>query len=393
MTVSFDDIRGEVLPGGHLVARVPGIVIVIRRDEGTGQASSADLLALIRQAAQDSSPAPGRDLARLLTEWVVTTSSVPGFGTIAATEEGIAVFLHGDISVSELPTDNATSGNELLHLSGRTAAFTVDRLLPWPAGPLVLAAGATPDPEGGSTAIGVLGWSGLVEGLVPGEGIVLGARSTVSGKHGGGRHHSPMPPAPAPAQQPLMAAPTGPRRAGTGTNAGASGRPAGPCAPGRRPGPGATPGPTPVAPPAPVAAAAPSRRPHRLHPRPPRLRRPPHRPRPNLRRPPRPPPAGPPAASPAPPAAPPPPPPPGAAPPKLRPPRVFEQIHGSHVHEARRPPLPIAGVKQPAPGPVPLTRRRTSSSRDSAAHATTTTTPGCRSVRSAESGWTSAPAF
>ncbi len=72
MTVSFDDIRGEVLPGGHLVARVPGIVVVIRRDEGTGQASSADLLALIRQAAQDGSPAPGRDLARLLTEWVVT---------------------------------------------------------------------------------------------------------------------------------------------------------------------------------------------------------------------------------------------------------------------------------------------------------------------------------
>ena len=45
MNVSFDDIRGEVLPGGHLVARVPGIVVVIRRDEGAGQASSADLLA------------------------------------------------------------------------------------------------------------------------------------------------------------------------------------------------------------------------------------------------------------------------------------------------------------------------------------------------------------
>ena len=86
MNVSFDDIRGEVLPGGHLVARVPGIVVVIRRDEGAGQASSADLLGLIREAAVDGAPAPGRDLARLLTEWVVTTSAVPGFGTIAATE-------------------------------------------------------------------------------------------------------------------------------------------------------------------------------------------------------------------------------------------------------------------------------------------------------------------
>ena len=51
MNVSFDDIRGEVLPGGHLVARVPGIVVVIRRDEGAGQASSADLLGLIREHA------------------------------------------------------------------------------------------------------------------------------------------------------------------------------------------------------------------------------------------------------------------------------------------------------------------------------------------------------
>ncbi len=327
MSVSFDDIRGEVLPGGHLVARVPGIVVVIRRDEGAGQASSADLLALIRQAAQDGSPAPGRDLARLLTEWVVTTSSVPGFGTIAATEEGIAVFLHGDISVSELPVPDAmadaAAGDDLLHLSGRTAAFTVDRLLPWPAGPLVLAAGATPDPEGGSTAIGVLGWSGLVEGLVPGDGIVLGSRSTVSGKHGGGRHHSPMPPAPVQTQQPLVQQPQAAELVLGPTQEHPAARPDPvPLAAARAaaPAPMLTP-PTPVASPPPVPAAPAA------------------------------PPAGSPAASPAPSAAPPPPPPPGAAPPKLRPPRVSEQIHGSHVHEARRPPLPIAGVKPPAPRP------------------------------------------
>ena len=273
MNVSFDDIRGEVLPGGHLVARVPGIVVVIRRDEGAGQASSADLLALIRQAAQDGAPAPGRDLARLLTEWVVTTSAVPGFGTVAATEDGIAVFLHGDVSVSELPEPGApagAAGGDRLHLSGRTAAFTVDRLLPWPAGPVMLAAGAVPDPEGGSTAIGVLGWSGLVQGLVPGDGIVLGTRSAVAGQPAG-RHHSPMPAAPADVVQETQA----------------------------HPAPRPEPGPEPAA-----ATALP-------------------------------------------------PPPPDSPPPKLRTPKVFEQIHGSQVHEARRPPLPIVGVKAPSGAPRP----------------------------------------
>ena len=344
MSVSFDDIRGEVLPGGHLVARVPGIVVVIRRDEGAGQASSADLLALIRQAAQDSAPAPGRDLARLLTEWVVTSRSVPGFGTIAATEEGIAVFLHGDVSISELPAAGAVAADDLLHLSGRAAAFTVDHLLPWPAGPLVLAAGATPDPEGGSTAIGVLGWSGLVQGLVPGDGIVLGARSAVSGKHGGGRHHSPMPAAPQPAAaDPALAAEPVVLES---TQEHASARP--------DPRPQPAIGPEVVASVAPPAAAGPP--PPRAPDLPPAPALPPSAPPVALATPPAapaaPPPAGPaaPAAMPATPVTPPPPP-PGAALPKLRPPKVFDQIHGSHVHEARRPPLPIAGVGSPPVAP------------------------------------------
>ena len=355
MNVSFDDIRGEVLPGGHLVARVPGIVVVIRRDEGAGQASSADLLALIRQAAQDGSPAPGRDLARLLTEWVVTTSAVPGFGTIAATEEGIAVFLHGDVSVSELPVPQVVAGaaaaSDLLHLSGRTAAFTVDHLLPWPAGPLVLAAGATPDPEGGSTAIGVLGWSGLVEGLVPGDGIVLGARSTVRGTHGGGRHHSPMPPAPV--QHPQVHDTPVPEPALEATQEHPAARPdrqpnlppvpVAPPTPVAPPPTPVAPPPTPVAPPPAPAApppSAPIAPPLTPAAPPPTPAAPPPIPDPSPRG------AGQPPVSAA-----PPPPPPGAAPPKLRPPRVSEQIHGSHVHEARRPPLPIAGVKPPAPRP------------------------------------------
>ncbi len=218
MNVSFDDIRGEVLPGAHLVARVPGIVVVIRRDGTAGEASSADLLSLIRRAAVEAAPAPGRDLARMLTEWVVRTRSAPGFGTIAAAEDGIAVFLHGDVSVSELPEPGVPPAPDpdRLMLSGRTAAFTVDRLLPWPAGPVALSAGRPANPDEGDTSIGVLGWSGLVEGLVPGDGIVLGAPKTATGLPAG-RHHAAAPsvqtqehPAARPSREPTVEHPLPP---------------------------------------------------------------------------------------------------------------------------------------------------------------------------------------
>ncbi len=246
MNVSFDDIRGEVLPGSHLVARVPGIVVVIRRDGTAGEASSADLLALIRQAAVDAAPAPGRDLARMLTEWVVRTRAVPGFGTVAATGDGIAVFLHGDVGVWELPEPGvaSTPATDRLRLSGRTAAFTVDRLLPWPTGPVVLAAGSGADLEDSGTAIGVLGWSGLVEGLVPGDGIVVGSRKAATP----GRHHQAA--EPEPTQEHSMPQP------------------------------------------------------------------------------------------------------PSVEPAKLRPPRISEQIFGSHEHEAPRPPLPVAKLHPGAGGPA-----------------------------------------
>ena len=314
--IEFDDVRGEVLTGSHLVLRVPGIVALIRRDEGGGQAASADLLSLIRDAAREGGAAPGRELALRLTRWVVVTGAVPGFGTVAATEDGIAVFLHGDVSLSELAGPDSLHHHgddhrEPLHLSGRTAAFTVDRLLPWPAGPIALAAGAAPEPEG-PTAIGVLGWSGLVQGLVPGDGIVLGSRAAAE-PGPGGRHHAGAP-------APVAVGEAAPRSAGGRVGATQAHRDARPDADTdpvmRRP-------PAPAAPDAAAqfAAVASSQAP---------------------------PVASAPAAPPVPPSPDPGPPlpvPPGAAPPTLRPPRRSEQIHGSHRHEARRPPLPLAGAK------------------------------------------------
>jgi len=323
--IEFDDVRGEVLAGSHLVLRVPGIVALIRRDEGAGQAASADLLSLIRDAARESGAAPGRELALRLTRWVVVTGAVPGFGTVAATEDGIAVFLHGDVSLSELAGPDSDH-HEPLHLSGRTAAFTVDRLLPWPAGPIALAAGAAPEPEG-PTAIGVLGWSGLVQGLVPGDGIVLGSRAGAEPVTGG-RHPTGAPAAGA-AGEPV------PQSAGAdafdplATQAHRDARPRADTDPvTRRP-----PAPTPPAqvPPAVVAQVPPAGAAQVL----PAAAAP----------------AVDPSVLPRPDPGPPLPVPPGTAPPKLRPPRFSEQIHGSHRHEARRAPLPVAGAKVAAPRP------------------------------------------
>ena len=204
MTVEFDDLRAEVLPGNHLVLRVPGVVAVVRRDAGGGQASSAELLELIREVARESGREPGRTLTQRLGRWVTSSAAVPGFGTIAATGDGIAVFLHGDVSVFELAESGANGSDAPVHLSGRTAAVTVEESLGWPAGPLVLAADAVPRPEA-DTAIGVLGWSGLVEGLVPGDGVVLGSRHSAApappGRHapaGRADHPEVAPPDPPP---------------------------------------------------------------------------------------------------------------------------------------------------------------------------------------------------
>lgn len=318
MNVSFDDIRAEVMPGAHLVARVPGIVVVIRRDGTAGEAAAADLLGLIRQAAVDAAPAPGRDLARRLTEWVVRTRAVPGFGTVAATEDGIAVFLHGDVGVAELPEPGAVAGPaaDRLHLSGRTAAFTVDRLLPWPSGPLVLSAGATGDPQEPDTSVGVLGWSGLVEGLVPGDGIVLGAPKTAAGAPIG-RHASPLP---------SVQAPLPPKAAAGGEPEPTQEHPAAhpdqePTAEHRIPAP---PEPEPEPEPGPPVGVPDGRR--------------------FVSTPLRPPPAAPPPA------------PPSDQPVELRPPRLSEQIFGSHEHEKPRPPLPVAGPGEKDPAARPAKR-------------------------------------
>ena len=342
--ISFDEIHGEVLPAGdgpsHLVARVPGVVTVIRRDAAGGEAAAAELLELIRQAAAEAAPAPGRDLARRLTEWVVRTRAVPGFGTIAATDDGIAVFLHGDVTVAELPAPGTAGAPaaEPLHLSGRTAAFTVDRLLPRPAGPIVLTAG-DPDRRPADPSIGMPGWSGLVQGLVPGVGIVLGAPATTpAAAPAPGRHASRSVPAPTAEPEATQEQPAArPSREPTAEH----------------PVPDRAAEPVPVAePPRPPLPRADARKFVSTPLGPPATPPAPPSPPPSSPPPSSPPPSSPPPSPPSSAPSSPPPAPPSDEPVKLRPPRLSEQIFGAHQHETPRPPLPVpgaGGAAKPAP--------------------------------------------
>lgn len=158
---AFDAARATVQPGQHVVGRFPGVLLLIRRDAPADDERIAALLEICRDAASAAPRAPGRQLARRLTGWLAQTDDAAGFGTVAATEEGLAVFLYGAVTV-EIPTAG-------LQLSGRTAAFSVDRLIDWPHGVVHLRADA---PEPTSSGDGP-DWAGLFLGVVSGAGASL----------------------------------------------------------------------------------------------------------------------------------------------------------------------------------------------------------------------------
>ncbi len=352
---AFDDLIGEVLPGSSMVARMPGVVVVLRRAaaEGAGGSGSpggagesggtdadravTELLDLVRAASRQA--APGRDLARALTEFVVRARAVPDFCTVAATVDGIAVFLRGDVSVAELPPPAGGAAGERLQLSGRTAAFTVDRLLPRPAGPLQMTVGSARDRS--PSAVAPPAWSGLVQGLVPGDGIVLHRPGVAAGRH------AAQPPASAPAVDRAGAAPAvaPDRRVAAAAEPTEQQQPVRPEPVAAAPEPAAAP-PVAAAPPRAAVAASPP------GPPPVAVAAPPAAPGPAAPPPAAAAPATPPTAAPAPatPSAAPPPP-PGAPAAELRPPKVSDLIHQSKAHEARRPPLPVAGSRPAAPRP------------------------------------------
>ncbi|MBZ2194720.1 FHA domain-containing protein [Occultella gossypii] len=186
--MNFDDVPARVHPGRHHLVRLPGVVAIIRTDPGTDPDAARDLLERIQTSSRTAPTAPGRDLARQLSIWLSrfeeTNGVAPGFGAISASENGVAIFLYGDISVTERVDDAELPPEDRVSLFGKDAAFTVDRLLPWPAGALQLIADDDADgeldiPEHAADVLAsadgpMPAWAGFHRGVTPGGGLLFG---------------------------------------------------------------------------------------------------------------------------------------------------------------------------------------------------------------------------
>jgi hypothetical protein len=157
----MDDQRAAVVPGDGVVARFPG-VLCVASVRGPELRSVHRLLELCRESA---GPAPGRGLARRLAGWLgVGPAPAAGlrFGTVAAAEDGLAVFLLGGVGV-RVPEEGTV-------ISGADWPAWTDRRLPRPDAPLVLAL------DGVDAGVDLLaGVHDLRQGVVPGAGVVLAA--------------------------------------------------------------------------------------------------------------------------------------------------------------------------------------------------------------------------
>lgn len=170
MSESFDDIRAMVHSGDDIIARLPGLIAFIKLDHDTDQASVNELLESIRTASGTAPRAPGSGLARQLSTWLARSDSAPDFGTVAATADGVALFLHGNVAVTRLSANNGAGGT----ISGREAAFAVDRMLQSPTDALLLAGGDLDVTSVKSPMPGIPDWAGFRSGITTGGAVTIG---------------------------------------------------------------------------------------------------------------------------------------------------------------------------------------------------------------------------
>lgn len=193
-----------MVAGQHAVARVAGAVVVVRHrgpgrptpESPTGIAVES-LAELVREAFEREPAAPGAQVAREATRWLMKHAEQisPGqpveFGILSVGEnDGVAIFLHGGVTAVLA----GGSGGE--QLRGSDAAFTVDRVAPVPARAVAL---FVDDAEGRIPELPAergIGW--LVEGIAQGAGAILwsdGARSRppATPETGAGAHRRAAP--------------------------------------------------------------------------------------------------------------------------------------------------------------------------------------------------------
>ncbi|MGE3289229.1 MAG: hypothetical protein AB7J32_24455 [Pseudonocardia sp.] len=161
-----DAARAVVLPGEGAAIRLPGLLCLLRPSVADGAAPGLGHLARLVEILTENSVAhpatPGRPLARRLARWLGSLDPGPDFGTIAATESGIAIFLHGRV--------DAVVGGQ--RHSARDSGAWLDRLLEYPAGPLVLVSSDDPTPDNSPRAV-----FDLRGGIVPAGTVLLVPRS------------------------------------------------------------------------------------------------------------------------------------------------------------------------------------------------------------------------
>jgi FHA domain len=160
----FDELRAVVAggDGAGVVLRRPGLLAV-------AQGPDPAVRRLVELCGECAGPAPGRALAKKLAAWLGSGDDLADglrFGTVAATDRGLAVFLNGTVDL--LVPDRGTA------IAGADAATWTDRLIEAPDAPLALTLqGAT------APADLVESVYDLWDGVVPGVAVVAVATGVV----------------------------------------------------------------------------------------------------------------------------------------------------------------------------------------------------------------------
>jgi hypothetical protein len=160
-----DAARAVVLPGTDVAVRLPGVLCLLRLpgpEDGAGPGHLARLVEILTENTAANPAAPGRPLARRLARWLGTLDPGPDFGIVAATESGVALFLHGAV--------DAVLGGQ--RYSARDSGAWLDRLLAYPAGPVVLLPSEQDAPDGARRVV-----FDLRGGVVPAGAVLLVPRS------------------------------------------------------------------------------------------------------------------------------------------------------------------------------------------------------------------------
>jgi hypothetical protein len=168
---SLDDYGCRIGPGDGIAARFGGVAAMVPAWEQQHRAVLDQILDVVEHGGEQR--ATGRVLCRRLASLLanVDPAVVPTFVALAAAEDGLAVFVHGEIDVAV----RRPEGEETV--SGRHVATWVDRILDEPIDSIAVA------PEGGDVA-DLDERLDLRAGVVPAGSLLLASRERLPTERG-----------------------------------------------------------------------------------------------------------------------------------------------------------------------------------------------------------------